>query len=150
MSRKKILVARSRRSNGTVRPVLNAKRSIFRPIRKTKYGNKPTEWVGLFHGKKQAIKFDSIAEMRRGVDLIRLESAGIISDLQFQKSFELVPKSKDERRVTYRSDFYYFDNELKSWVSEDKKSVITKKNPAYIIKRKLMKWLYSNIYFKES
>lgn len=49
-------------------------------------------------------KFDSLAEMRRGEELKRLEMAGEIYGLIFQPRYELCDKPK----VTYTADFRYF------------------------------------------
>ena len=47
------------------------------------------------------------------------------------------------------SDFVYFDIEKGSFVIEDVKSPFTKKLPAYIIKRKLVKFTYPEYLFLE-
>jgi antitoxin component YwqK of YwqJK toxin-antitoxin module len=44
----------------------------------------------------------------------------------------------------------YYDNEKKSFVIEDVKSSFTKKLPAYIIKRKLVKKFYPDYIFIET
>jgi len=87
--------------------------------------------------------FDSAKEMRRYLILKTLLRAGKISDLQCQRSFELVPTQKNSRGETevcvrYVADFAYIDNTTGRTVVEDVKSDLTKKLPIYIIKRKLM------------
>ena len=109
-----------------------------------KYGNKKTNLDGVF--------FDSKKEARRYAELKMLQRAGVISDLELQKEFELIPaqyengdgKSKKtrgkclERAVKYKADFCYYDNEKKQLVVEDTKGFKTKD---YIIKRKLLLYL---------
>ena len=86
----------------------------------------------------------SIKERKRGAELELMQRAGIISDLQKQVSYELIPAHYEvvngkrkciERACTYRADFVYFDEELKQLIVEDSKGFRTKD---YVIKRKLM------------
>ena len=99
------------------------------------------------------ITFDSCKEARRYKELSLLEKAGVISRLELQKRFELIPaqyenvsreeyiKSKGkktkgkciERACKYKADFYYIQNGER--IVEDTKGFKTKD---YIIKRKLM------------
>lgn len=94
------------------------------------------------------IKFDSKKECSRWQDLSLLEKSGVIKNLKRQVRFEIVPKTKDERAVFYVADFTYEENGKP--VVEDTKSAITKKNPTYIIKRKLFKYLFPEYEFRES
>ncbi len=101
-----------------------------------KYGNKKTEVDG--------ITFDSRKEAQRYVELKMLERARIISELELQKEFELIPTQKVDGRVVerackYKADFFYYDHEKQSYVVEDTKGFKTKE---YIIKRKLMLYRY--------
>lgn len=106
----------------------------------SKYKNVKTEVEG--------ITFDSKKEAARWGELSLLSKAGKIENLVRQKNFLLVPKGKDERPVYYVADFVY--EEDGKMVCEDVKSPITRKNPAYIIKRKLFKYLYSGYEFRET
>jgi hypothetical protein len=102
---------------------------------------------------------DSRKEANRWCELTLLERAGKISNLQRQVPFELIPaqyesferygkngkRLKDgqrciEKGVVYISDFVY--NEDGKKVVEDVKSAATKKKESYIIKRKLLLWVY--------
>ena len=70
------------------------------------------------------------------------EEAGEITGLERQARYILVGSQKredgtTERPVSYTADFRYTDKEGKI-VVEDVKSPRTRKNPEYIIKRKLM------------
>ena len=104
-----------------------------------KYHNKP-----VYLGN---IRFDSIKEKNRYFELAMLEKSGIIKNLERQKRFEVVPKNEGERAVFYVADFVYMEREQK--ICEDVKSPITRKNPTYIIKRKLFKYLYKDYEFRE-
>jgi hypothetical protein len=90
--------------------------------------------------------FDSKKEAQRYTELSLLEKAGIITQLELQKDFELIPKQKGERAVKYIADFYYYDNEKNRFVAEDVKGM---KTQVYILKRKLFKYRYPDILFRE-
>lgn len=113
--------------------------------------------------------YDSKKEARRGDELRLLERAGKIRDLREQVSYELIPsvymdvngeriESRaempvsryfiqkhglwcQERACSYVADFVYVDAETGRTVVEDVKSKATR-TPEYIIKRKLMLWIY--------
>ena len=94
------------------------------------------------------IRFDSVKEARRYVDLNLLQRAGQIQDLQIQVPFILIPKQKDSkgrviREVKYIADFVYIEKGRK--IVEDVKGYRTKE---YQIKKKLMKYFH-NIEIKE-
>lgn len=90
-------------------------------------------------------KFDSIKEWKRYIYLLDMQKKGLISDLQRQVTYQLLPIQKDgkkviERACTYVADFVYKkDGET---IVEDTKSTITLANAAYIIKRKMMLFFY--------
>jgi hypothetical protein len=98
--------------------------------------------------------FDSLKEARRWDELLLLQRAGKISDLQRQVKYELIPaqyltyerygkkgqRLKDgvillEKKVCYVADFVYTNAETGENVVEDTKGIKTKD---YILKRKLM------------
>ena len=83
------------------------------------------------------ISFDSKKEAARYKELRMLERAEIISGLQLQVPFELIPKQNGERACTYKADFVYEQNGKK--VVEDTKGM---KTDVYKIKRKLMLYRY--------
>ena len=104
----------------------------------SKYGNKKT----IIDGKV----FDSKKEAQRYTELLLLQRAGQISNLELQKEYILIPAQREsdvkgakviERAVKYKADFVYRENGRE--VVEDTKGVRTKE---YIIKRKLMLWIY--------
>ncbi len=105
-------------------------------IRKNKFGNKKTH-IG-------SLTFDSKKEATRYLYLKSLSDSGVISELELQPKFELIPKftsnGETHRPVTYSADFRY-----KSGVSivvEDVKSEATAQDKTYIVKKKL--FLYQN------
>ena len=81
--------------------------------------------------------YDSKKEARRGVTLAVMEREGHISNLREQVRYEVIPKQQGERATHYVADFVYTD-ERGETVVEDVKSEVTRKLPAYIMKRKLM------------
>lgn len=95
-----------------------------------------------------AVQFDSKKESNRFLELKMLEKSGVIQNLERQKRFEIVPKTKDERAVFFVADFTNIEND--KLICEDVKSAITRKNSTYIIKRKLFKYRYPEYEFRES
>jgi hypothetical protein len=100
-----------------------------------KYGNKKKEVDGIL--------FDSTREALRYSELMLLIKRGDIGSLEVQKQFILVPSQKlsngkTERAVKYIADFVYTSDGIQ--VCEDVKGFKTKD---YIIKRKLMKFIYN-------
>ena len=117
--------------------------------------------MSKYHSKKVTIGdevFDSKKEAKRYQELLLLERAGEISNLQRQVKYVLIPAQKEpseqiytrgknrgyrkpgkvlERECSYVADFvYYQDGEL---IVEDTKGFRTKE---YIIKRKLMLYMH--------
>lgn len=104
-----------------------------------------------YHNKKviaDGIKFDSQKEYNRFLELNMLQKSGVISDLQRQVRFEIIPKTATERAAFYVADFVYVQADGKK-ICEDVKSSMTKKLHDYILKRKLMKWRYPEYQFVE-
>lgn len=93
------------------------------------------------------VQFDSKKEAQLYQKLENLQRMGIISDLQRQVRFELVPKQKDERAVHYVADYVFKEGD--KHVVADCKSAMTKKLPVYVVKRKLFKWCYPEYEFRE-
>lgn len=99
-----------------------------------KYGNRKVI--------RDGIEFDSVKECQRYCELKLMQRAGLISDLQMQVSFELIPSQRIagkvvERACSYVADFVYQQDG--QTVVEDTKGF---KTPEYIIKRKLMLWVH--------
>lgn len=102
--------------------------------------------MNKYHNKKiiyDGIKFDSIKEKNRYIELKLLERAGLIKDLKLQYEFELQPtfilNKKKIRKISYIADFYYFDNKLNDYVIEDTKGMRT---DVYKIKKKMFEYKY--------
>lgn len=115
---------------------------------RSKYGAKKVTVDG--------ITFDSKKEANRWCELRLMERAGVITGLERQVKFVLIPSQREkverysktgkrlsddfrcvEREVSYVADFvYYQDGKM---VVEDTKGF---KTDAYIIKRKLMRYVH--------
>lgn len=101
----------------------------------TKYHNRKVEINGII--------FDSVKEAKRWAELRLMERAGIISDLQRQVPFSLIPNLKDdsgkviERAVKYIADFCYIQDGVA--VVEDVKGLRTRE---YVLKRKMMLYFH--------
>ena len=108
----------------------------------SKYKNKKIIYDG--------ITFDSIKEKNRYIELKILEKAGLIKELELQKVFELQPSFKKNdktyRKITYKADFYYFDNEKGKYIVEDIKGF---KTEVYKLKKKLFEYIYKDLELKE-
>ena len=112
-----------------------------------KYGNRKIEVGG--------ISFDSKKEARHYTELLLLEKAGKIKDLQRQVKFQLIPAQREpdtigpkgghkpgkliEREVSYVADFVYTDLQTGQRVVVDTKGFRTKE---YTIKRKMMLYFH--------
>lgn len=96
-----------------------------------------------YHNRKYS-GFDSKKEFRRYQELKVMESAGLISDLQTQVKYVLIPSQRNElgkvveRECSYKADFVYMMDGKK--IVEDVKGFKTKE---YIIKRKLMLYIHN-------
>lgn len=93
--------------------------------------------------KHDVYSFASKKEAARYLELKELEAQGMITDLELQKAFVLIParkgKIRSERSCTYIADFAYKDVRTGEAVVEDVKGC--RKGQAYqlyVIKRKLM------------
>ena len=114
-----------------------------------KYGNKKTFAYG--------IKFDSKHEAQRYVELMLMQDAGLIHDIELQKKFVLIPAQYEEsdevykkgpkkgqkkrgqlleHEAAYYADFAYYTKDG-AYVVEDAKSEGTR-TKEYRLKRKLM------------
>ena len=100
-----------------------------------KYGNRKAEVNG--------ISFDSVKEANRYRELLLLERAGTIQNLELQRKFVLIPSQRGadgkviERECSYIADFCYKENGVQ--IVEDTKGVKTKD---YVLKRKMMLYFH--------
>lgn len=123
----------------------------FGRTKKNKYNARKVEYDGIL--------FDSQKEVLRYKELSLLRSEGIISNLQRQVKYVLIPTQREpavlgprggvkpgkliENECSYLADFVYTVNETGETVVEDVKGY--KKGEAYkvfTIKRKLMLFVY--------
>lgn len=82
--------------------------------------------------------FDSKKEYKRWLQLKEMEATGVITDLNRQVPYELIPHQKQDGRVVERAVKYFADFVYKVdgvTIVEDTKGL---KTADYIIKRKLM------------
>ena len=96
----------------------------------SKYKNKKVVAAG--------ITFDSKREATRYRELVLLERAGRIQNLQRQVKYELIPSQRIDGKVVERACFYVADfvyTQDGKQIVEDTKGFRT---PEYIIKRKLL------------
>lgn len=112
--------------------------------------------MSKYHAKKvtiNGITYDSKKEARRHIMLLDMERKGEIQNLERQVKFVLIPAQREpdtigsrggvkkgkviEREVAYVADFLYCENG--KTIVEDVKGV---KTPEYIIKRKMLLYLY--------
>lgn len=112
--------------------------------------------MSKYHSKKvvlDGVKFDSVKEARRFQELLMMQRAGLISSLQRQVEFELIPTQREpdkvgkrggtikgkviEQKCAYIADFVYVENG--KTVVEDVKGFRTAE---YKIKRKLMLFVH--------
>lgn len=105
------------------------------PARRRKYGNKPTRCP------RTGVVYDSAKEYRHACALEVMRSSASASDrvvdVRRQQRYLLVQATDKERPVYYTADFVVtFDDG--SVQVHDVKSAATRKNRAYVIKRKLM------------
>lgn len=88
------------------------------------------------------ITFDSAKEALRYSELRVMEKAGLISNLERQVKYELIPPYVANKKTVFRAcnyvaDFRYVENG--ETIVEDVKGL---KTDAYKIKAKLMAWIY--------
>jgi hypothetical protein len=126
-------------------------RNFFNPTKTGKYKNKKVEYNGII--------FDSKKEMSRYVFLKEMEDKGLISNLERQERFCLIPTIKEDYEVklktkiavktrtvqlaiTYTCDFTYMKDGVK--VVEDVKASpkSASLDKVFLIKEKLFRWKY--------
>lgn len=102
--------------------------------------------MNKYHNKKVIVdgyKFDSIKEANYYNQLRLLQKAGLIKNLELQKTFILQPSfklnNKTRRNITYKADFTYFS------IEDDRIHVIDVKGfktDVYNIKKKMFEYKY--------
>lgn len=109
------------------------RKGVFFPKKRSKYGAKKTTVDG--------IKFDSQKEAYRHSQLLLLEKAGKISELELQKTYKLTVN--DQLICKYIADFEYLDHATGQYITEDAKGGSATITPAFRIKAKLMKAIHN-------
>jgi hypothetical protein len=98
-----------------------------------------------YHAKKvtyNGITYDSKKEANRHRELLLLERAGAISELERQVRYELLPSQRIDGKVVERPVFYIADFRYQQdgkTIVEDTKGVKTKD---YILKRKMLLYFH--------
>ena len=100
-------------------------------IKASKYQNRKTEFAGRV--------FDSRKEADRYQELLWMQQAGLIQDLELQPRYDLIVNG--HKLGFYRGDFRYKDVATDSVILEDVKSPATR-TAVYRLKKKLVKALY--------
>lgn len=117
--------------------------------KRPKYGNAKCTYGG--------ISFDSKKEMQRYLTLLSAQRKGIISDLELQPTFELIPKITEEvikhlktkdkverrtvqRPITYTADFGYIKDGMR--IIEDVKGSDYMCTEVFKLKEKLFRWKF--------
>jgi len=112
---------------------------------RNKYGNTKVEAHGL--------KFDSKKECNRYEELLLLQKAGLITELETQPKFELLGTLRYNgatfKKRSYIADFRYFEKSTQETVVEDKKSVATARDKVYRLKKHMLLAKYPDICFRE-
>jgi len=111
--------------------------------KQTKYRNKKPVWVGVWRGRAQKIKFDSLSEMME-FQFIKIDPD--VRELRLQEPFVLQEGTKSEKPIIYVADFFYYSISKRSWVVREKKGMWTQ---VAITKRKLFKAKFPDIIFEE-
>lgn len=98
----------------------------------SKYQNKKTLHLG--------IQFDSRKEANRYQELLYMERAGLIRNIELQPRYDIIVNGK--KCGFYKADFRYENKNTGEIVVEDVKGGDATKTPVYQLKKKLIKALY--------
>ena len=116
----------------------------------------PNQKQSKYKNKKVTVNgkvFDSKKEAKRYCELIKLEQAGLIKDLETQKKFLLLDSFKKNgktyKQISYYADFVYFDVYSKKTIVEDVKASKDFKTEVYKIKKKLFEFIYKDLTITE-
>lgn len=124
-------VAQYRQAVSSLKPAAPGNRPAA--LRRNKYGAARTH-IGdeVFDSRKESRTYSELLMAMKAQ-----EDSQRVVRLERSKRFELIPKQAGERACTYVADFEveYADGRVEVI---DTKSDITRKNPLYVVKRKLM------------
>jgi hypothetical protein len=97
-----------------------------------KYHNKQTMLLGE--------KFSSRKEAARYQELLLMQRAGLIRNIELQPRYDLVVNA--QKLGFYKADFRYEKTDTSEIMVEDVKGGNATKTPVYMLKKKLVKALY--------
>lgn len=137
------------RTRGKAQPAAVAGKTQAKSLSYPATGNKSSNKYNAQKTVINGVQFDSRRESLIYQNLLNLQNKGIITHLERQKRFEIIPKTKTERAAYYVADYFFQEVATGQWVVADCKSPITKKLPAYVLKRKLMRYRYPEYEFRE-
>ena len=108
-----------------------------------------------YHNTKtvaDGIKFDSKLEAERYEQLKILERTGVISDVELQPEYELIPSfrknGKTWRKTVYKADFRYILAENDKTIIEDVKGSTAVITDVFRLKQKLFEYKYPELTIK--
>jgi hypothetical protein len=123
--------------------------AFFKFGKRSKYGNTKVQYEG--------ITFDSKKERDRYIVLKEAQERGIISHLETQVKYVLIPAVREEyevplktktviktrtlqKAITYTADFRYYHNEREEWVVSDVKAspMAASLDKCFILREKMM------------
>ena len=117
-----------------------------------RFGEKKSGKIAHVKIKVGDEEFDSIAEHDRYIELLLMQKAGVISDLECHPSYEVIPRQETPegkqnfRSVIYTPDFRYKRNGKE--IVEEVKSEYTRKEKDYVLRRKML-YFTQGIYVEE-
>ena len=124
----------------------------YKPIKTMKgYGERRAGKIPHNYVRVGDEVFDSQAEADRYMELLVLQKAGQIEELECHPRFQLIPAQKVPGHGSFRGHRYTADFRYKRGgdvIVEDVKSVQTREERDYSINRKLM-WMMLGIYVHE-
>lgn len=118
----------------------------------SRYGETKSGKIQHVKIKVGDVEFDSIAEHDRYIELLLMQKAGVISDLECHPSYEVIPKQETPegrqnfRNVIYTPDFRYKRDGKE--IVEEVKSEFTRKEKDYVLRRKML-YFTKGIYVEE-
>src|ERR1041385_2211291 len=88
----------------------------------------------------QGERFDSLKERARYGELVTMQKAGLIENLQRQPQYLITRNG--QVIATFRADFRYRDRQRGVWVIEDVKGGRATRTEAYVLRRNLVEAQY--------
>ncbi len=116
----------------------------------------PNQKQNKYKNKKVTVNgkvFDSKKEANRYTELLQMQQAGLIKNLETQRKFLLLDtfkkNGKTYRQISYYADFVYFDIYSKKTIVEDVKASKYFTTDVYKLKKKLFEYKYPDLTIKE-